>query len=731
MAAARGDDYIIENIDKAITELVHHKFRLQKAYNYYNGHRDPEQFRYLEENFGIGSPTAVSFTPLLRKHVDALLGEYLDVPTIAKISCKDSSTISNINRDKQLAIKKAVIETYKKHLNNAVLDFVNGKDTKDPFIEQQINKVKEDVDVNFISEYEIAAQNVLEYIQQSRETDLQNKKRLLELDLLVGGRAYYKVEPSPEKNNVKVTVLDPLNTFVDRNPSSQYARDGYRAVIRRWMTKEQIKAEYGNELTRDALSELDDVYRHYDVGEYAYIVAKPGDMFHAPMEGDLDNGNKVVPGFPTDALRSKRYQLIPVYEVEWIDVDKEAGQFVQNRYEGVRIGESIYIPTGKSENVIRTQSAPNHCKLSIGGLYMINRDNIPTSIVMQCMMLQDKYDVIMYLRDNILANSGTMGDWLDVSMLPKFLGTEFAERVQKWIAYKKSGVALIDSSQEGRGFNNNTFMSGFDDTTKVQAIQAFDLALQRIEEQVSSITGVFRERLNGITQRDAVSNIEAGAKNSFTITKPFYLQMDTLINDLLLDCLNISKIVWKNGLTGSIVLGDHLQKVFTSLPEYFTLSDHDVHIVSSTQILKDYQQMQQFVVELIKAGLLEPDIAAEAVTCKSMTELKIKLSKAWAKKKAENDQIGKLQQQLQEAQQQLEQLSKQNQQLQQKLEQVNESKLQLEQTKIANEKELGWYQAQTDRTYKEKKIEVDKDKVKIELGQLYDGNPYNDQIRFT
>jgi hypothetical protein len=153
---------------------------------------------------------------------------------------------------------------------------------------------------------------------------------------------------------------------------------------------------------------------------------------------------------------------------------------------------------------------------------------------------------------------------------------------------------------------------------------------------------VFRERLNGITQRDAVSNIEVGAKNSFTITKPFYLQMDTLINDLLLDCLNISKIVWKNGLTGSIVLGDHLQKVFTSLPEHFTLSDHDVHIVSSTQILKDYQQMQQFVVELIKAGLLEPDIAAEAVTCKSMTELKIKLSKAWAKKKAENDQIGKL-----------------------------------------------------------------------------------------
>ena len=42
MAAARGKEYIIEQVDKAINELVHHKFRLQKAYNYYNGRRDSE-----------------------------------------------------------------------------------------------------------------------------------------------------------------------------------------------------------------------------------------------------------------------------------------------------------------------------------------------------------------------------------------------------------------------------------------------------------------------------------------------------------------------------------------------------------------------------------------------------------------------------------------------------------------------------------------------------------------
>jgi len=57
--------------------------------------------------------------------------------------------------------------------------------------------------------------------------------------------------------------------------------------------------------------------------------------------------------------------------------------------------------------------------------------------------------------------------------------------------------------------------------------------------------------------------------------------------------------------------------------------------------------------------------------------------------------------------------------------------MQLEQQKINDDKEIRWYQAQTDRTYREQQIEVDKDKVKIELSQINDGNPYNDQVRFT
>ena len=92
---------LVDKTNEVIAELVYNKYELQKAYNYYNCKRDPEQFKFLEENYGIGQPTQVEFTPLIRKHIDALIGEYLSLPILPKVSCKDTETINNILKYKQ------------------------------------------------------------------------------------------------------------------------------------------------------------------------------------------------------------------------------------------------------------------------------------------------------------------------------------------------------------------------------------------------------------------------------------------------------------------------------------------------------------------------------------------------------------------------------------------------------------------------------------------------------
>ena len=128
MERNKSDEELIQKTDLAIAELVYDKDDLQKAYNYYNCKRDAEQFRYLEENFGLGNPTSLEFTPLIRKHIDALIGEYLGTPILPKISCKDEKTISNITREKELYITNEGFSMLQKQLKSRLLNFMQTGD---------------------------------------------------------------------------------------------------------------------------------------------------------------------------------------------------------------------------------------------------------------------------------------------------------------------------------------------------------------------------------------------------------------------------------------------------------------------------------------------------------------------------------------------------------------------------------------------------------------------------
>ena len=714
-----SNEDLLNKTDETIAELVYNKVKLQKAYNYYNGKRDKEQYKYLEENFGIGSPTAVQFTPLLKKHVDELVGEFLDTPILPKVSCKDDNTISNIGREKQLEISKQIIQFLKNHLNNSLLQIVQGRDITDKAIKQQLDKIIDNINDSFVSQYEITAQNVIQYIIQSRHTDLVTKLRQLLTDILITGYCFYRVI-SKNNTNIDIEVLNPLNVFIDRNPDSIYIKDSYRVVVRSWLTKSQVLAKYGKELSKEDISKLRDDWQDKTTGEYRRSNSPVISVYDDMDDEDED----IIPGRP----HSDRGNLIPVYEVEWIETDDN---FIMQRYNTIRISDEYYILRGKDENVVRSQSNPNQCSLTVNGVVFLNRSKEPYSLILKCASMQDRYDLLIYYRDILIANSGIKGSIVDISMIPKFLGVQFPERIQKYMAYKKAGVQLIDTTMEGRaeGQPLNTIFNGFDDSIPAAAVQAIEVTIQSVENTVSSITGVFRERLNGIQQRDAVSNIQQGVTNSFTITKPYYQQMDLVTCEILTDCLNLAKVVFRNGLEGTLILGEHQQQIFTALPQYFTFTDYDIHVTPSTEIMQDMQTIKSMLPDLIKSGSVGADIIFEAVTAKSLTQLKLAVKKALARQKQENNQLQQLSQQLEQVQQQNQELQKQLQQAQQQIKSLNEQKMQLDQKKIQLEYQVDWFKVQADKAYRDRQLDIEEERTKIELAQMRDGNPYNDKIK--
>lgn len=252
-------------------------------------------------------------------------------------------------------------------------------------------------------------------------------------------------------------------------------------------------------------------------------------------------------------------------------------------------------------------------------------------MIIKTMDQQDKYDLLVFYRDNLISSSGTVGDWVDLAYVPQVLGVDLPERLQKWLAYKKQGMGLIDSSQEGAQ-TMNTIFNGYDDTVKAQSIQAINLAIQSIQQQVSMVTGVLPEALAQYEQRDAVSNVKLGVQTTMLLTKQIFNAMDTVYQEANYDMLNLAKLVWPKGITGTIVLGNY-SKIFTALPQYYTLTDFDIHIEDST---KSYQNVQSLIAisgELVKSGVADLGDITNIITASSITELKRYIDRSIARKK--------------------------------------------------------------------------------------------------
>ena len=686
--------------------------------------RDKMQFAHLEENYGLGNPTSISFTPLIRKHIDSLIGEFLSLPILPKISCKDKGTLSNIFRDKQLVIVKAVSSTLKTNLTNSIYSILRGESNgkmDDTQIKLEIDQSIESIENNFISNYEIAAQNIVNYLVQSKDIDFKNKLRILIADLLITGETYYAVKETSGGTNIDIEIRNPLNSFIDRNPKSNYLKKSFRSVHREWLSKSEILAKYGDDLSDEDIEELDNNKVDYS-GTNLLMINAINQRTGALLTDGIMAGYDVAPIFTE--YPNLHLKLYPVFEVEWIDTDENHKQW---RYSTIRIGQSIYILEGKDENSIRSIDSPNETCLKMNGIYFTTRTGKQYSLVLETADLQDRQDLLIFFRDNLFANSGTIGSWVDVAHLPDFLGDELPERIVKWISYAKGGLKLFDTSQEGEMLN--TSFNSFDDTIKAQTLQAFDIALQRIEDTASSITGVFRERLGGIEQRDAVANVTMGMQQSYIITKQYYQTMELLTREMLIDSLNLGKKVYKKGLSGILILGENRRQIFTALPEHYSFTDYDIHIADSTELIKEKELLKQLAIQLASSSQIDPEILLIVTTCKSMTELRLEMEKSMKRKKEENNQLQKLNDAYNQAQQQLQQMQSELQKATNQVNQLNADKIAIDKQKLKQDYDLGVLKITTDKDYKGEMTEIEKRRVELEALQLIDTNPKNNEVK--
>lgn len=719
-----GDKYLKSMIDYHIYRLVEEKQKIKTARNYYEGTRDAKEFAYLTDNFGIGNPGKLGFTPLVKPRIDVLVGMMLQEQVKYMVRYNDNETITSIEQEKMEGFMGELFEFIHKE--------AQGDGQTRPITEKQIAAIQKNFGTKYKSVFERAATDLIQYFLSNRKTDFIQKAKQLFLDLLIVGEGFYRTYIPKLNADPVLEICKPENIFFNKNTNKQYLNTTNTVVHREYMTRVDILNKYGAYMREEDKEALFN----------GTAKVKGNRRITSPKQLDIvndDDYNSVI----DDQYTYNNFETLEVYHVEWLANNKvliedpEEFTLVEgklgkprkhawrlDRYEGIRIGLDIYLNAGKSKHISRDSSDPYTCELTYNGISYNDRNGTPYSLSLKLKDLQDLYDITIFHRDNLIANSGSTGSRINVAGIPKELGDDFMERVMKFIAFKKQGVELINPLQE-----NADKFSGYgdyDNTVKGQTIDGIQKVLESIENQANTLTGVTKQMLSQIEEREAVSNVKTGISQGSLVTKDIMdLHKVTRVH-MLSDLINWSKYSFVDGKKGSYIQGENIV-AFQAAPEHFRHSNFDIHIVADGQEAAKLQKLEQLAVGL--AGKAPSEAIVNALLADSVAEAKAAM--VAGVDKAQGEEEGNMEEQLAQAQKQIQELTNELKQLQSMKEQQSQAaaeKLKADADKSKEAVEDMRERRKMDKDDSKAKRELDKGLYQLEREELYAGGDKNKEI---
>jgi hypothetical protein len=746
--------YLKDNIDYWIAQLVRDRNQIKTYRDYYYGVRNEKDFAYLTENFGIGTPSKLKFTSLIKPRIDALLGNIISEKFTYRISATDDKTIAQAEEDRKqkltadvdaklTAFVDTITAKVKAKQKQAAPPAAPGqqpaqeagpaaeKETDLGELGYSIRKITSKYTTNYVSDFEIAAQDILRFFEDDIPLDLKQKLKQLALDLLITGEAYWRVYCDIVGADPVLEIVKPENMFYNKNTNSQYIDTADAVVHREYLTRKEVLRRYGrfmdddqkyyifgnNARTRTARSlrsatDLELYYNDVDPvnGQKSYTMLDVLEVFH--IEWLALNEIELSPEEMEDQAQAEGYMT---------DVIKKGWR--QDRYEGVRIAGSVYVNCGKGIHQTRTETRPYETCLTYGGIVYNDRNGKPYSLVGALKDLQDAYDLTQFYRDNLIATSGTPGSRINIAGIPKKLGNDFMERLLKFMALKKNGVELIDPTEPGAQLFQH--YGDFDNSVNGQSLQAIEMVLRAMENQANTIAGTSPQMLGQIQQRDAVSNVKTGIQQTQVLNEDIYELIRTNTKRLLGAMLNSAKVCYRKGKKGSYIMGSE-RYTFEILPEKFCFSDYAMSINYSGKEEIKLAEVRALAKELVAAQALDPTVLTHIVMSDSVTEVQRLIDDAWKKRKEENDVIGQAKQQVAELQNQVKELIGQLNTATQKMQTMEQTQdkfrsreLDIREKEVNNRYKIDDKNSAQSATFNDKTIELKEEVVQLEREQLY------------
>ena len=617
--------------------------KLQTLYDYYNGHVEEEDYKYVTKPYGksrANFPSKIRNYPIIKPIIDLLLGEKSKRPLNYNVVVKNADTISRKEEAKKAAVGQAMQQQLVNMLNAQGVD--TGQPSQEVETPEHIAKM---FDASYVDNRAIIGQNAMNYIMQ--QSEVYDKMQKAWFHFLVSGECY--THRGVRHDEPFFEILNPIDVDYDKDPDLDFVEDADWAVVRKFahastildtyrefLTDKEIdKLENPAEFTRD--SHMTQGYSLYGQEQYRSRLIEVNTVYWKSMKrvGFLKYLNPMT-GSIEEEVVAETFKMPEQL--------KEAGatisyEWVPEVWEGTKIGDEIYLKMQPVENQRTSMNNVGECKLPINGRTYsdINSENI--SLVGLGIPYQINYNIYKYRLEIAIAKSKDIIAQFDINMIPKKWDMD------KFMYYvDATGIAWVDYNKEGIQLNPQ-HQAVLD--MSIKTINQYITLLESIMQEFEKLSGVNRQRQGTIGTYEGKGTAQQAIVQSSHITEDLFRKFSNMEQRDLQALLDYSKDAWINGKNTMYYMGDGVQEFLSVEPTEYSETNYGIFMSDAGDDIQKKLKVEQLAQAMIQNGT-PASIVAEAIDANSFTSIKKKIEEA---EKA----AAELQQAQQKAQQEMQQ----------------------------------------------------------------------------
>ena len=649
--------------------VVRRKLKNKKInLNLYNGKVDVNDMKLILNPGGMEKffvPDAIQHYPIVTPRVNVLVGEEKRRKFDWTVQIINPDTLSKIKEDKKKLVDQKLMEMLQSQVSDEELekelekygDYIN-------FDYQDMREKR----ANLLLRHYIAKLDMKISFQQGFKDALIMGEEIYMFDIVNGRVAFEK--------------LNPLKVHTLRGGFSNKIEDSDVIILDDFWAPGKIQDTYYNDLNDADVKKLDEgswssgtknldgVTESVDDVAGLKILEQDGMDSYIESTGIFDAQDSPGRGTYTDGAGNVRVlrmfwrSMKKVIKVTFFDelgkkqtkfrsedyiADKNMGETIETLWipqwwKGVKIGQDTYLQIKPKEIQYNKLNEPSFNSCGIVGQVYNSGDEEAVTMVDRAKPFQYLYDISWYRVNEALSKYlGSIVE-LDLAKVPT------GWSVTKWLYFaRKSGISVVDSFKEGqKGMAKGKLAGAVGNTTgRVLEQKVGDFIQTHIEmmefakAQMDEITGVSRQRLGQVENRETVGGVERAVSQSNHITEELFTMHDYCKKRCFQMLIETAKIALKGqSIKFAYIADDQTRQLAEIEGDEFAEEEYGLMVSNDDEINHMQQKLDGMVQMGLQNQMLSFSTAIKIYNSPSIREIQRMIQKDETNMKAQQAKAG-------------------------------------------------------------------------------------------